>query len=201
MRFLPSSCATTNDSSAVPSRLLTAGTDGTVCHWDLTSTSVKTGAPKLLDQSGKGLHASGIFSMDICFAGSSSQSGTFVVTGSKDKTISVSTLDRLNDPLWRSDHHTSKVGCVSFSSSSINPLIASASDDGLVAIHDARLNGVKGGSGGNNGVVASLENAHAKPHSAVWRPDSDSVFMTGECLTVCFASNHTMALHQIILMR
>jgi WD40 repeat protein len=182
---------------------LTAGNDGTVCHWDLTSTSVRTGAPKLLDQSGKGLHASGIFSMDICFAGGSSQSGTRVVTGSKDKTISVSTLDRLNDPLWRSDHHTSKVGCVSFSSSSINSLITSASDDGLVAIHDARLRGMKGGSGGNNGVVASLEDAHVKPHSAVWRPGSDCVFTTGEyfsdCLNFAYPLGHYLTLLHFVM--
>ena len=51
-RFLSSSggngSLTSNASASVPRRLLTAGNDGTVCHWDLTSTSVATGAPKLL---------------------------------------------------------------------------------------------------------------------------------------------------------
>ena len=51
-RFLSSSggngSLASNASASVLRRLLTAGNDGTVCHWDLTSTSVATGAPKLL---------------------------------------------------------------------------------------------------------------------------------------------------------
>jgi len=181
-RFVPppSSSISSNStsSSTVPSRLLTAGNDGNVCHWDLTLTS-STGVPKLLEQSTKLLHGSGIFSMDVSIP-SSSSSSPYIVTGSKDKSITVTSLDQLsNDPIWRSNYHSAKVGCVSFSSSNNNPLIASASDDGCVAIHDARLNGTKG-STSSNGTVAVLEDAHVKPHSAVWQPGSDCIFMTGE---------------------
>jgi hypothetical protein len=189
-RFLPpppacigSEGCSTVAGSGVPSRLLTAGNDGTVCHWDLTSTSVKTGMPKLLKQSSKALHASGIFSMDVSSSPTSSSSlnNIRIVTGSKDKTIAVSSLDRLDDmPLWRSDFHSAKVGSVNFSSVIAHgdiPLIASASDDGLVAIHDARM------SVSNNCVAAKLEDSHCKPHSAVWLPGSDTIFMTGEFLS------------------
>ena len=153
-RFLPpppdggerSASSSSSSSSYAPSRLLTAGNDGTVCHWDLTRASVRTCAPRLLGQSDKALHASGIFSMDVRLSTSSSSGDVRIVTGSKDKTIAVSTICRLDDrPLWRSDFHSAKVGSVCFSSSLGNPLIASASDDGLVAVHDARLDGMSGG--------------------------------------------------------
>ena len=84
--------------------------------------------------------------MDVRLSTSSSSGDVRIVTGSKDKTIAVSTICRLDDrPLWRSDFHSAKVGSVCFSSSLGNPLIASASDDGLVAVHDARLDGMSGG--------------------------------------------------------
>ncbi|KAL7443739.1 hypothetical protein ACHAXM_009022 [Skeletonema potamos] len=169
-RFLPPTDASSN--GHVPSRLLTAGNDGTVCHWDLSTASLTTGAPRLVLQTNKSLHSSGIFSMDI----KARQEGCLVVTGSKDKSIAVSRLNRLADgegATWRSKFHTAKVASVSFSSSVINPLIASASDDGLVAIHDMRLNGSDSSS-----AVAHLENSHTRPHSAVWNPSSDSVFVT-----------------------
>ncbi|KAL3781564.1 hypothetical protein ACHAW5_002573 [Stephanodiscus triporus] len=80
---------------------------------------MRTGAPRLLGQSDKALHASGIFSMDVRLSTSSSSSSSSslgdvrIVTGSKDKTIAVSTLCRLDDrPLWRSDFHSAKVGSV-----------------------------------------------------------------------------------------
>ena len=187
--FLPSgdggSSTVAGFGSGVPSRLLTAGNDGTICHWDLTSTAVKTGVPKLLNQSSKALHASGIFSMDVrsSTASPSSLNDIRIVTGSKDKSIAVSSLDRLNErPMWRSDFHRAKVGSVNFSLEYAGdiPLIASASDDGLVAIHDARLNGV---SGSENCVVVKLEDIHVKPHSAVWMPRSAQIFMTGSFLS------------------
>lgn len=171
-RFLPNDA---NSKTYSPNRLVTAGNDGTVCLWDLTNTSVKTGAPKLLVQTTKLLHSSGIFSMDVHVKNSTE---IYVSTGSKDKTIAISALNRLNcDPLWRSDFHKSKVGSVSFTSASLNPLIASASDDGSVAIHDSRTDGMTGKSG----VVAHLEGPHFRPHTAVWKPDSDAIFMTGTC--------------------
>lgn len=155
----------------VPSRLLTAGNDGTVCHWDLSTTSLTTGAPRLIHQTNKSLHTSGIFSMDV----KAQDKDCLIVTGSKDKSIAVSKLGRLedNEAFWRSQYHTSKVASVAFSSSAINPLIASASDDGLVGIHDMRLNGSD-----SNSTVACLEDSHVRPHSAVWKPSSDSIFLT-----------------------
>ena len=184
-RFLPSSSSHSSSpaSDATPGRLLTAGNDGSVCHWDLTSASVKTGSPRLLGQSGKALHSGGIFSMDVRASSSHSGDDVRIVTGSKDRTIAVSALCHLDDrrPLWRSDFHSAKVGSVCFSSAPAgDPLVASASDDGLVAVHDARLGGMRGG-GNVNGLVAKLEGAHLRPHSAVWMPGSDGVFATGGC--------------------
>ena len=43
-----------------------------------------------------------------------------------------------------------------------------------MAVHDSRLDGHSGKP------VSTLEGAHIKPHSAVWKPDSDRIFMTGE---------------------
>jgi len=168
-RFLP---PPDSSNAHVPSRLLTAGNDGSVCHWDLSTASLTTGAPRLLHQTNKSLHASGIFSMDV----KAQQEDCLIVTGSKDKSIAVSKMSRLADndgALWRSQFHTSKVASVSFSSSTINPLIASASDDGLVGIHDMRIIGSD-----SNSTVACLEDSHVRPHSAVWKPLSDSIFLT-----------------------
>ena len=162
-KFLPASDATCNEGvNHIPQRLLTAANDGTICHWDLASHSVHTGAPKLLGRTDKTLHSSGIFSMDVCVG-----NDTVIASGSKDKTIAVSTIDRFGEAYWRSEFHSAKVGCVSLSSSGI--LIASASDDGLIAVHDTR----------SNSVSITVEDAHFKPHSAIWHPESDSsVFLT-----------------------
>lgn len=173
-RFLPSSSNCQN--SSIPSRLLTAGNDGTICHWDLSTTSLTTGAPKLLHQTNKSLHSSGIFSMDVKERATTTPD-YLIVTGSKDKSIAVSTLSLLDHPnesaVWRSNFHTGKVASVSFSSSTINPLIASASDDGLVAVHDMRAN-----DSSNSSAVVSLDDTHVKPHSAIWKPHSDITFIT-----------------------
>lgn len=176
-RFLPTQQQHLSSSSA-PSRLLTAGNDGTVCYWDLTSTSIKTGMPRLLCQSTKLLHTSGILSMDVV-PSSGGDGDVWIGTGSKDKSIAISTLGRLNEgrPLWSSNFHSAKVSSVCFSASNTmgNPLIASASDDGLVAVHDARIDG---DGSNNNGVVARLEGTHYKPHSIVWKPNSKRDFVT-----------------------
>jgi WD40 repeat protein len=165
-RFLTKSSSSINNNSTndAPTQLLTAANDGTICHWDLTSTSVTTGAPKLLDQTNKSLHASGIFSMDISVDGTT---GVIIATGSKDKTIALSNVDKFGDAYWRSDFHSAKVGCVCLSSSNAN-LIASASDDGLVAVHDSRL----------STAALKIAGAHFKPHSAIWQPGSDFIFLT-----------------------
>ncbi|KAL7520585.1 hypothetical protein ACHAWX_005298 [Stephanocyclus meneghinianus] len=175
-RFLPnSSCSTSlneNSTIHVPSRLLTAANDGTICHWDLASISVKTGAPKLLGQTSKSLHSSGIFSMDVRVE---KTSDVIIASGSKDKTIALSTVERYGDAIWKSDFHSAKVGSVSLSAYSIHSMILSASDDGLVAVHDPRMNG-RGDS--SNVVAVKIEDSHTKPHSAVWRPGSDNIFLT-----------------------
>ena len=171
-RFVPAGdVSASSGAKAGLGGLLTAGNDGTVCHWDLASTSVKTGAPRLLGQSGKGLHASGIFSMDVSLGGMSG-GDVKIVTGSKDKTLAVTSLDRMDGkPVWRSDRHSAKVGCVSFPTcDGGDRLVASASDDGLVAVHDVRSN--------KKGSTIVLEGAHVKPHSAVWKPGSDQVLAT-----------------------
>lgn len=165
-KFIPagSTSMNENETSHIPKRLLTAANDGTICHWDLTSNSIKTGAPKLLGQTDKSLHASGIFSMDVRV----DKSGAHIASGSKDKTIVLSSVERLGDAYWRSDFHSAKVGCVSLSTCGTDPLIVSASDDGYVAVHDSR----------SDSVSIQVENSHFKPHSAIWRPGSDSVFLT-----------------------
>lgn len=177
-RFHPTQQQHSPSSLSAPGRLLTAGNDGTVCYWDLTSTSIKTGMPRLLCQSTKMLHTSGIFSMDV-IPSSGGDGDVWIGTGSKDKSIAISTLGRLNEgrPLWSCrNFHSAKVSSVCFSTSDmVNPLIASASDDGLVAVHDARIDG---GGSNNNGVVARLEGTHYKPHSIVWKPNSDRDFVT-----------------------
>ena len=175
-RFHPTQQPNSPSSLSAPGRLLTAGNDGTVCYWDLTSTSIKTGMPRLLCQSTKMLHKSGIFSMDV-IPSSGGDGDVWIGTGSKDKSIAISTLGRLNEgrPLWSSNFHSAKVSSVCFSTSDmVNPLIASASDDGLVAVHDARKTG---GGSNSNGVVARLEGTHYKPHYIVWK-HSDRDFVT-----------------------
>ena len=137
-----------------PSRLLTAGNDGTVCLWDLSTVSSATGAPKLLHRTDKSYHSSGIFCMGV--------SNANICTGSKDKSIAVSSLGSLQ-PFWKSHFHTSKVGDVSFKGED-STLLASASDDGLVGIHDTRAP-----------EIVTHVNAHDRPHSVTWRTDSQFV--------------------------
>ncbi len=158
-KFLPTFVQT-------PSRLLTAGNDGTVCLWDLSCVSATTGCPKLLHRTDKSYHSSGIFCMDISANNSSSSSSSMICTGSKDKSVAVSSVDSL-EPLWRSDFHTAKVGAVQLKSRG-STLLASASDDGLVGLHDYRA----------SEIVAQLEDAHVRPHSVVWDSFSDNVFAT-----------------------
>jgi hypothetical protein len=176
-RFLPGPTTTTTctTSTSTPSRLLTAANDGTVCLWDLTTVSIQSGVPKRLLQSGKELHTSGIFAMDVITT-TNNNNDSLICTGSKDKTVAVSSLESIGrtEPMWRSTYHSGKVGAVQLRGSH-STLLASASDDGQVAIHDYRTNG--------NTVVAALPNAHERPHSVVWDPYSSSRdhnrFLTG----------------------
>lgn len=144
----------TSTTQQTPSRLLTSGNDGTVCLWDLSTVSSATGAPKLLQRTDKSYHSSGIFCMAV--------SNANICTGSKDKSIAVSSLESLQ-PFWRSHFHTSKVGDVSFKGED-STILASASDDGLVGIHDTRA----------PEIVAHV-NAHDRPHSVTWGKDSTFV--------------------------
>jgi hypothetical protein len=179
-------------------RLVTAGNDGTVCLWDLSSQSRTTGAPRLLAQSNKQLHTSGIFCMDLhtrCSGSSTMIGTTLMATGSKDKTIAVTDIsNNANDtsclrtatlpiPIWKSTFHTAKVTAVQWQSVGITgapcnsatgtPLLASASDDGQVAVHDCRVNG--------NTIISPLVIAasHQRPHSVVWEPNTSYGLLTG----------------------
>mmetsp|Transcript_50702 Transcript_50702/g.152704 ORF Transcript_50702/g.152704 Transcript_50702/m.152704 type:complete len:724 (-) Transcript_50702:53-2224(-) len=167
VRFLPAPASASGDRGGTPSRCLSAANDGCVCLWDLTSVSVQSGAPKLLSRTGKELHRSGIFAMDVSVG-----EQTYVCTGSKDKTVAVTTLDSITrgnaaNPLWVSDYHAAKVGAVGLCGKGTS-LLASASDDGSIAIHDFR----------NNKTVAEILDAHSRPHSVVWNPLSENELMT-----------------------
>jgi WD40 repeat protein len=99
-------------------------------------------------------------------------SNILVATGSKDKTIAVTPLENVGlgsscKPLYVSNYHSSKVGCVHMQGWE-SSLVGSASDDGSFAVHDIRSD------------VTSLQNdyTHLKPHSFVWHPTKHNVFMT-----------------------
>ena len=175
-KFVPGPASCTNN-NADPSRLLTAANDGKLCLWDLTTVSVHSGVPKQLFQTGKELHTSGIFAMDVHNVQEGNSTDSTVCTGSKDKTVAVSSLESIargSEPMWRSEYHTGKVGAVQLRGGCRgSTLLASASDDGYVAIHDYRT----------NDIVAELANTHERPHSVVWDPQSSQdVFMTGKTL-------------------
>jgi WD40 repeat protein len=161
-----------NNYSTSPQRLLSAGNDGTICLWDLCRLC-KNDIPKLLIQSDKGWHSSGIFCLDV----DNTTESTMICTSSKDKTIAVSTMEAFcggnSVPHWRSQFHSAKVGAVQLKKSQ-RYVLASASDDGLVAIHDYR---VHGGSN-KTSVVAKLEYAHPRPHSVVWDPMEENFLLT-----------------------
>jgi len=170
------------DDASSPSRLITAGNDGSVCLWDLSTVSVLTGIPKLLHRTGKSLHSSGIFCMDVAYRFYNTNNNDLVIcTGSKDKSIAISSLESLTNatgtPLWRSQYHSAKVGSISVKlQSATSFLLASASDDGSVAIHDYRMDGGKSSS--PSFLVAKIEDAHNRPHSVLWDPHNDMMFAT-----------------------
>jgi len=206
-KFLPGSITPSSSSSKAtttatdaPSCLITAGNDGTVCLWDLSTVSFSTGAPKLLHRTGKAYHSSGIFCMDVSSSTynntntdrnsdiniNSNSSNTMICTGSKDKSVAVSSLESLHltnngTPMWRSRFHTAKVGDVKLQSPT-STVLASASDDGLVALHDYRMNGAgsasESSSSWSSSLVAKLEDAHDRPHSVLWDPCNKSIFVT-----------------------
>uniref|UniRef100_A0A7S3QAH8 Uncharacterized protein n=1 Tax=Chaetoceros debilis TaxID=122233 RepID=A0A7S3QAH8_9STRA len=157
--------------SSCPSHLITAANDGCVCLWDVRSTSCRTGLAKCISVTGKNLHKSGIFSMDV--SKGTNYDDIYVCTGSKDKTLAVSTLNSVSkgaecQAFFVSNHHTAKVGCVTMQGLSGSTLIGSASDDGSVAIHDFR----------SKDIAHDLDGAHDKPHSVVWHPKNENMFIT-----------------------
>jgi hypothetical protein len=184
----PSTNNSSTNAAAIPSaytptqhQLMTAGNDGYICLWDISSVNCTTGIPRLQYQSDKELHTSGIFSMDVALSGndnqhpeissSSSLSFVSVCTGSKDKSVALSeiTPTQILRTTWRSNYHTGKVGAVRIQPSSKKViLIASASDDGTVAIHDVRT----------STVASTIPNAHSRPHSVEWIPSHEQQFIT-----------------------
>jgi WD40 repeat protein len=100
------------------------------------------------------------------------KNNVIIASGSKDKSIVLSSIERFGHAYWSSTFHSAKVGCVSLPSVGNSQFIVSASDDGLVAVHDARMDGLA------STAAVTIEDAHFKPHSAVWRPGSDSIFLT-----------------------
>ena len=169
--------AAASPSSTAPMRLVTAANDGTVCLWDLSKVSSTTGIPKLLQQSNKSWHSSGIFALDTTttnhYNNNNGNPSTplKIATGSKDKTVAI-----VNDidtfcPTWRSRVHSAKIGAVRFRDDHV---LATASDDGCVAVLDDRM------KDGNGPPVALLEGLHnGRPHSVVWdRQAQESMFIT-----------------------
>ena len=174
VHFLPPATnnTVTDDLRSPPSRLLSAANDGCVCLWDLSTVSVRNGAPKLVCQTSKELHRSGIFTMNVNVTGQQ----IFISTGSKDKSVAVTTLDAITrgcPPLWVSDYHGAKVGAVAFCGKDTS-LLASASDDGSVAIHDFRADG----KSNNQIVLEEFIGAHHRPHSVEWNPLAVNELMT-----------------------
>lgn len=170
--FSPSSdLNSSNATNSSPFHLLTAANDGKVCLWDVRSLSCNTGAPRKLATTGSSLHTGGIFSMHTNSEGSN-YSDVLVCTGSKDKTLAVSTLESITysevcRPIFVSRHHTSKVGCVQLQGHG-SSLIGSASDDGSIAVHDFR----------SQAVVTDIDFAHDTPHSIVWDPYNSHSFIS-----------------------
>lgn len=155
-----------NSNKASPFMLLTAANDGLVCLWDLSQVSTSTGTPKMLQHSNKtSWHSNGIFAMDL----NRTPSSTKIVTGSKDKTIAVGSLGEEFSPVWRSEFHTKTVKAVKFRDHNV---LASASDDGCVAVMDDRIEG-------GTSPTQVLEGLHnGRPHSVLWDPVNSDVFLT-----------------------
>mmetsp|Transcript_5771 Transcript_5771/g.8366 ORF Transcript_5771/g.8366 Transcript_5771/m.8366 type:complete len:517 (+) Transcript_5771:1845-3395(+) len=188
-----------------PSGLLTAANDGRICLWDLRSLSSQSGTPRLLySTSTKGLHKSGIFSMDVCPKTQdpngntmSSNYDAWICTGSKDKSVALSNLACGDRPLeggdgdigngsdvihtqlstlYRSTYHRGIVKCVHMRGRD-STLLASVADDGACVIHDYRMAGARD-DGESNRLVSVLEHVHDRPHSVVWHPYPSELFVT-----------------------
>lgn len=141
--------------------IISAANDGSVCLWDTSKTSCQTGIPKLICNTGKSLHSSGIFSMDVF--------GELVCTASKDKTFRVTNLEsicnkQIIQSTYISHNHTSKVSCVAMR----NENMIGSTDDTTVQIHDIR----------SPDTITTINDAHSRPHSIVWHPTQEHNFVT-----------------------
>lgn len=158
-RWISSACFI--PSATIP-LLMTAGNDGRICIWDASSVNTVTGMPRLNYQSSTDLHSSGIFCMDVTTS-SPGSSSCVACSGSKDKSVALSQLtpEGILRTTWRSTYHTSKVAAIRIQPTGGEiKILASASDDGRIALHDVRT----------TAIVTSINNAHAKPHSVEWNP-------------------------------
>ncbi len=128
-----------NDKSSHKVSVISAADDATVKIWDVgtrvTTTSSKANSitPQLL-ASYDSIHDKGVYSLDI------SPDQTKLVTGSKDKTIAVSSITEslISNTLMFNNLHHSVVKTVAFHTSD-NNLIASGGQDRRVSIKDLRV--------------------------------------------------------------
>jgi WD40 repeat protein len=100
-----------------------------------------------------------------------------IATGSKDKTVAVAMLDdgAAFVPTWRSEIHTKTVKAVKFRD---HHVLATASDDGCVALLDDRMSG-------EAPPIDLLEGLHdGRPHSVLWDPHNANLFLTAGLDTV-----------------
>jgi WD40 repeat protein len=129
-----------NYSSTNKVSIISAADDATVKIWDMgtrvTTTSSKANSitPQLL-ATYDSIHDKGVYSLDI------SPDQTKLVTGSKDKTIAISTITEsvISNTLILNELHHSVVKTVAFHTSD-NNLIASGGQDRRVSVKDLRAN-------------------------------------------------------------
>ena len=168
-----STSAENHNNNSLP--IITASDDATIKLWDAAKsyTSKKSGKLPHLFWSSTKCHDRGVFSLDIC--------GSWVLSGSKDKTVCVSQIQSSGaplTPLHRFCLHSKVVKSVDWkkeeygaNASTTQPIIyASGGQDGLVCVKDIRV-------GGKNIDTADveIENCHdGGVHSVSWNPYGNS---------------------------
>ncbi|GMH91182.1 hypothetical protein TrST_g1726 [Triparma strigata] len=162
---------------SLPLHLLTTANDGILRLWNLNK--LQNSQPVELFKAPNIHNKSGIFSMDVERSSSTSPSAFRIATGSKDKSVAVTSVTGTTkvSVTWRGTYHTKTVKSVSFSRKN-RTIIGAASDDGTVSISDFRT------PEGQSKPSIELADAHDKPHSVVFADGSlpDHVFMTaGSC--------------------
>lgn len=113
-------------------KLLTAGNDGVISLWDISSQEVNT--KKIKQQCfNDGIHQGGIFSMDY------QPVGKKVLTGSKDGSVAITNVDDLRQILSFEDVHNGHViKCVKWKSVTDSPCFLTSGNDGKTILHDLR---------------------------------------------------------------